>query len=111
MHKEMNELMNQGVLKLTKPIFIDGNEVSEITYDFESMSARDKINVGRRIKQDGVPVSVEEIDTDYHLYLFAGAVVKANPQMDISDVMRLSAKDGQKGAAIARDFFYRHLAE
>ena len=85
---------------------INGEEVKELKYDFESMTARDKANVGKRIKQDGIPVSVEELDTDYHMYLFAGAVVKANPEMDMSDVMRLSAKDVQKGAALARNFFY-----
>lgn len=106
MHKEMVEVLNTQVLTLRKPIMINGVEVKELTYDFDSMTARDKINVGKRIKADGVPVSVEEFDSDYHTYLFAGAVVKVNPDMDISDVLRLSAKDIQKGAALARDFFY-----
>jgi hypothetical protein len=103
--------MENQVLKLTKPLMIDGQEVKELKYDFDNMTARDKINVGKRIKQDGVPVSVEELDTDYHMYLFAGAVVKANSDMDISDVMRLSARDIQKGAALARNFFYLNSEE
>ncbi len=98
--------MENQKLALRTPIMINGEEVKELKYDFESMTARDKANVGKRIKQDGIPVSVEELDTDYHMYLFAGAVVKANPEMDMSDVMRLSAKDVQKGAALARNFFY-----
>lgn len=97
---------NKNVLKLTKPMMIDGQEVKELPYDFENMTARDKLNVGKRIKTDGMPVSVEEIDTDYHLYLFAGAVAKADPKIDIADVLRISAKDAQKGAALARNFFY-----
>lgn len=111
MHPEMNEVLKTEVLTLRKPIMINGEEVKELTYDFESMTARDKLNVGKRIKADGIPVSVEEIDTDYHMYLFAGAVVKANPDMDISDVLRLSAKDIQKGAALARNFFYMDSEE
>lgn len=106
MHKEMNEFAKKEVLTLTKPVFINDEEVKELTYNFEDMTARDKINVGRRIKQDGIAVSVEELDADYHMYLFAGAVVKANPTYDISDVLRLSAKDAQRGAALARNFFY-----
>ena len=106
MHKEMVEVLNTHVLTLRKPIMINGNEAKELTYDFENMTARDKLNAGRRIKADGIPVSVEEIDTDYHMYLFAAAVVKANPEMDISDVLRISAKDIQNGASLARDFFY-----
>lgn len=111
MHKEMIEELKKKVLVLTKPIMINGEEVKELAYDFENMTARDKINVGKRIKSDGIPVSVEELDTDYHLYLFAGAVVKADSSIDISDVMRLSARDAQKGASIARNFFYTSLEE
>jgi len=85
---------------------INGEEVKELPYNFEDMTARDKLNIGKRIKQDGIPVSVEELDSDYHFYLFAGAVTKANPDIDISDLMRLGAKDAQKGTGIARNFFY-----
>lgn len=97
---------NKKTLKLIKPIMINGEEVKELTYNFEEMTARDKLNVGKRIKEDGNPVSVEELDTDYHFYLFAGAVSKENPDIDASDLMRLSARDAQKGASLARSFFY-----
>jgi hypothetical protein len=98
-------------LKLSKPIMINGGEVSELPYNFDDMTARDKLNVGKRIKGDNLPVTVEEIDTDYHLYLFAGAVAKANSEIDISDVMRISAKDARKGAVLARNFFYLNSEE
>lgn len=98
--------MEQKKLKLTKPIMINGEEVNELTYDFENMTARDKLNIGKRIKQDGIPVSVEELDTDYHFYVFAGAVTKANPDIDISELMVLNARDAQRGASLARNFFY-----
>ena len=111
MNEKMVEALKTNVLTLTKPIFIDGKEVKELIYDFESMTARDKLNVGKRIKSDGIPISVEELDTDYHMYLFAGAVVKANPEMDMSDVFRLSAKDIQKGSKLARSFFYVNSEE
>lgn len=108
----MSEEKNVGIgtLKLSKPLKIFGaendRELTELAYDFENMTARDKLDVGKRIKLDGLPVSVEEIDTDYHFYLFAGAVKKADPEIDIADVMRISAKDAQKGAVLARNFFY-----
>lgn len=96
----------ENILKLSRPIMINGEERKELKYDFENMTARDKLEIGKRIKQDGIPVSVEELDTDYHFYLFAGAVAKADKDIDISDLMRLNAKDAQKGAGIARNFFY-----
>lgn len=93
-------------LKLTKPIMINGDEFAELPYDFESMTARDKLNIGKQIKSDGIPITVEELDTDYHLYLFAGAVKKADSSIDFADVFRMSAKDAQQGAKLARNFFY-----
>lgn len=95
-----------NVLTLSKPIMINGNEVHELTYDFENMTAKDKINAGKRMKNDGIASNVEELDTDYHLYLFAEAVCKANPEIDTSDVFRMNAKDARKAARLARSFFY-----
>jgi hypothetical protein len=100
MEKEKN------VLKLIKPIMINGEEVKELKYDFDNMTARDKLDVGKRMKMDGNSPSVEEIDNDYHFYLFAGAVSKADSSIDTSDLMRLSARDAQKGSGLARSFFY-----
>lgn len=94
------------VFKLSKPIMINGEEVKELPYDFENMTAKDKINAGKKMKTAGNPISVEEIDSDYHLYLFAEAVCKADPSIDTSDVLRISAKDAQKAGELARSFFY-----
>ncbi|MDF2891246.1 MAG: hypothetical protein K0R80_1613, partial [Clostridia bacterium] len=44
-------------LVLKKPIKIDGKEVTELPYDFENMTARDKINAGKNMMADGVPMS------------------------------------------------------
>ena len=94
------------ILKLTKAIKINGNDVKELHYDFENLTAKDKINAGRRMKEVGLPVTIEETDPDYHFYLFAEAAGKADPSITTEDVLRISAKDSQKGAALARDFFY-----
>lgn len=94
------------VFKLSKPIKIDGKEVKELPYDFEAMTAKDKIEVGKEMKAAGIPISVAEIDPDYHLYLFAKAVSKADPSITTADVMRMSAKDADRAAALARNFFY-----
>ena len=101
-----------GVLKLSKPIMINNQEVTELPYDFESMNTRDKLNAGKKMKAAQIPVSnIEEIDSDYHIFLFAEAVCKANPEIDTTDIMRLSARDAQKGASLARSFFYLDLEE
>ena len=93
-------------LKLRKPIMVDGEEIKEIPYDFENMTAKDKINASKKMKTSGTMISVEELDSDYHLYLFAEAATKANSKIDISDIMRISAKDAHKASSAARSFFY-----
>lgn len=94
------------VYKLSKPIMIDGNEVKELPYDFDELTAKDKLNAGKKMKNAGIAPGVEEMDTDYHLYLFAEAVIKANPNYETADVLRMSAKDARKAGAKARRFFY-----
>jgi hypothetical protein len=100
------------ILKLSKPIDINGKKVSEVSYDIDGMTVKDKINAGKAMKVAGIPMSTaEELDPDYHMYLFAAAVSRADPSIDISDVMRLNAKDAQKGSGEVRNFFYMALED
>lgn len=94
------------ILKLRKPIDINGEEVSELKYNFEDMTARDKGDATREYKKAGNVVSVQELDPDYHIYLFAAAVKKDNPSIEIDDVLRISAKDASKAEGLVRDFFF-----
>lgn len=97
-------------LKLSKPIKIFGanqdRELTELPYDFENMTAKDKMNAGKKMKQDGIPSNMEEMDTDYHFYLFAEAVRVADRTIDTADVFGISAKDSQKASSLARSFFF-----
>lgn len=93
-------------LKLSKPIDVNGVKISELPFNFEDMTARDKSEVTRAFKRAGNVVQVQELDPDYHMYLFAAAVKKADPSIEIDDVLRMSAKDAGKAEALARDFFF-----
>jgi len=94
-------------LKLSTPIDINGKKVCEVPYDIEGMTVKDKLNAGKAMKVAGIPMSgMEEMDPDYHIYLFAAAISKADPSIDITDVLRLNAKDAQKGCSEVRNFFY-----
>lgn len=101
-----------NTLKLSKPIMINGVEVAEIPYDFENMTARDKLEAGKKMRNAGIPAStVEELDPDYHFYLFAQAVERTGTKagestIAVTDVMQICAKDAQKASAAARSFFY-----
>lgn len=93
-------------LKLSKPIMVNGNEVKVIAYDFDAMTAQDKLNAGKTYKKAGNVISVQELDSDYHIYIFAEAAKKANEGLDINDVLRMSAKDSAKAEGLVRDFFF-----
>lgn len=94
------------VLKLRKPIDINGEKVSELIYNFEDMTARDKAEATKVYKKGGNVVSVQELDPEYHLYLFAAAVRKENTSIEVEDVLRISAKDSVKAEGLVRDFFF-----
>lgn len=98
--------MNNNVLKLSKPIMVNGKEVNEIPFDLDNMTAQDKMNASKRYVKDGNIVTVQELDPSYHIYLFTEAVIKANPELDATDVMRINAKDAAKAEKLVRDFFY-----
>jgi hypothetical protein len=93
-------------LKLSKAIDINGEQITVLEYNFEDMTARDKAEASKEFKKAGNVISVQELDPDYHLYLFAAAAKKANDKIDINDVLRLSAKDACKAEGLARNFFF-----
>lgn len=93
-------------LVLTKPIMINGVEVNEIKYDFDNFTAKDKMRAGKRYKKDGGIISVQELDSDYHLYIFAEAAAKADRNVDLDDILRLNAKDSSRAESLVRDFFF-----
>lgn len=96
------------VLKLKKPLAIDGKDVTELAYDFEQMTFRDTMEVSANMAADGLTVtSMEELDPNYQAYLFAQAVyVTSGQKISIADVMRMSALDGKRAVALTRNFFY-----
>lgn len=93
-------------LVLVKPIMVDGTERTEIEYDFDTFTARDKMKAGKRYKKDGGVISVQELDSDYHLYIFAEAAAKTDKSIDINDIFRLNAKDSSRAESLVRDFFF-----
>lgn len=96
------------VLKLSTPVMIDGKEAGELSYDFESMTARERLGVSGDMTTCGISrTTVEEYDTEYHFFLFAKAVeVATKGKIAVADVLRISAKDSQKAGSLARNFFY-----
>lgn len=95
-----------GIFVLKKPIDANGEEVSSLKYNLDAMTARDKQRATLAYKKSGNGMGMQEFDPDYHLYLFASAVAKETPGIDINDIFRMSAKDAIAAGNLVRDFFF-----
>lgn len=89
-----------AVLKLEKPVMIDGESKTEITYELESLTGADVELVYNQLKKKGIGVGAIEIDTSYHMALFAQSA-----GIDYEDVKRMSARDCKNAVVAVRVFF------
>lgn len=98
--KELKEVEN-NVLKLNKPVMIDGEEVKEIHYDFDELTGRDFSNAMKEVKKSGYIINgAYEMDPVICCYMFAAAA-----GIDYLDIERMSAKDYKKCSDLGRNFF------
>ena len=98
----------EKVLTLKTPLMVDGEELKELPYDFEAMTAGSLLRIAGDMAATGHSrTTVQEYDSDYHSFLFAQAVELATKgKVSTPDVLRLSAIDAIKGGALARSFFF-----
>lgn len=101
---ETEEDTQEQVLELKKAIKVSGRIVTQLEYDFDSLTAKDLHNASKYLKKIGIPVSVPALDPDYQLTLFARAVKRVMPQVYLSDLMCMSAVDAGKAQALTRSF-------
>ena len=88
------------VLKLKRPVMIDGEEKTEIPYDLEKLTGSDLETALQDMKRNGIQVGAIEIDPSYHMAIFAQAAGVA-----YEDVKRMSAKDCKNALALVRTSF------
>ena len=93
-------------LQLKKPFMLDGQEVTEIEYDLESLTGKELNNASMELKKRGIIIVQPEIDLDYQSALFAEAA-----GMSFEDVQRLPIKDFQKACGLVAAFFLKDVAE
>ena len=96
-------------LKLKNPVKINGEDVSEMTYDANEISgslfaiaeARRKSAAGMQ----NVTVSLSaEFDTGLHLYMGFAAIIAKNPKYDFADLERMKGRDVIAVMGIGRNF-------
>lgn len=96
-------------LKLKNPIMINGNEVTEVTYDSNEIdgilfaTAESKRKAAAGMKNTTITPAAE-FDFGLHLYLGFAAIVAVNPSYDFSDVERMKGRDVVEVMGIGRNF-------
>lgn len=97
----------QEILKLKKPVMIDGEEKTEIAYDLDNLTGADVQRVTKELQlQENYIPTVPEIDQNYNAALFAVAAGIAR-----EDVKRFSLKDYAEAAGKVRAFFLADAEE
>lgn len=108
MEKQKRNLV-KDTLPLRKPIMIDGQPVSTVTYDSDEIdgilfaTAESKRKAAAGMKNTSISPAAE-FDFGLHLYLGFAAIVAANPSYDFSDVERIKGRDVVEVMAIGRNF-------
>jgi hypothetical protein len=102
---EIDEILDpEHVLVLKRPIKIAGVEFKRLEFDFDELTAKDLHKASKYLKNLGIPVSVPALDFEYQLVLFTYAVRNRMRDVEMNDLMRLSAADTSKATGLARDF-------
>lgn len=94
----MNKLM------LSQPITVNDAELTELEYDFDSLTGGDIMALNKRLTNEGITITIRETDGQYLDRLFFMAARKANPVIDYPDLRRLAAIDLIRAEGITRSF-------
>lgn len=99
----------KGTIKLEHPILVNGNQVEELTYDTDEITAGlfSAADTRRRISAGVKNVTIvptAEFDFPLHPYLGYAAIIAVNPQYDFADLERVKGSDMLKIMEIGRNF-------
>ena len=98
----------QGKLELHAPIEIDGNEVSELTYDPSQPTITQAAAAEAAAKKKAANlVAIAEFDYTFHFYLGAYSIIAANPSIDVTDLERIKGLDIMQLIEVGRFFTMR----
>lgn len=96
-------------LKLGTPLTVNGKKLNELTYDTNEITVALFAEAeARKLKattaKAGGLAGAAEMDYSMHLYLGMMAIIAVNPEIDISDLERISGSDVMALMRIGRNF-------
>ena len=100
---------------LSKPIEINGNQYSELSYDWDEITPgmfnRASALASSAAKTGDTNMNIMELDSSLHMYLGMMAIIAINPEIDVQDLQRVKGLDVVKIVRIGRTFISRSAAE
>lgn len=89
--------MSKNTLVLDNPIMINGQEVKELTYDPQEITA-ELFNIAcakssSLQKTQSLTLKLKENDHSLHMYLGMMAIIAINPSIDVTDLERIKGFD------------------
>ena len=106
--------MSKKSFVLDTPIMVNGKEVKELSYDASKITASQFVLAATASVVNGqtkAAMKMRENDYSLHFYLGCYAIIAVNPDIDISDLERLSGYDVLDVADIGLLFTLRRLGE
>jgi hypothetical protein len=94
---EAKNAVNLFKLKLKKPLSYEGTDYSEISFDFDSLTGRDSLDVERELAMRGIQVAVPAFSGEYIVRIAAKACAEplgsdAFESLSLRDYNRLRSK-------------------
>lgn len=101
----MEESTDSGVYthKFSRPFDYEGRTITELSFDFDSLTGRDSLAVEAELRASGLPVVLKSFDGGYLVRMCARACTDEGISHDVFDVMPV--KDYNKITGVSRRFF------
>lgn len=96
-------------LKLSTPLLINGKKIKELKYDTSAITVglfaeAEARKLRATTAKAGGSAGAFELDYTLHLYLGMMAIIAVNPEIDVTDLERLSGSDVMAVMRIGRNF-------
>lgn len=100
------------VLKLKKPLLINGANVTELEYDAEEITSQlfaeaDNKKMQAASSKNGNMAGAVELDYSFHLYLGFAAIIAVDHKITMEDLERIKGHDLKEVMKIGRNFILR----
>lgn len=106
----MKQNTTSGIITLSKPVLINGEEVKEMKYDTDEIDGAlyaqaENAKMTASGSKGGNLAGAVELDYSLHLYIGFAAVIAVNPAYTFEDMERIKGRSLREFSRVGRGFF------